>query len=180
MAWIKLRSSFSHSFLRQKCLYLAICDKKLALFIKENFFTLLRSLKSCLGWVDQKSLIGFWPHPSLFPMTTINSTGYTKYFWCVLTCILANEAKNWYVCMNFQLIIFMSDKEVEHLCIKLHMILSAMNFQICLLLGLLICPYAISKVKHKSKYDSSEIKEKDGKGNLPFKGSQVSFYIHIT
>ena len=32
----------------------------------------------------------------------------------------------------------------------------------------------------KSKYDSSEIKEKDGKGNLPFKDSQVSFYIHIT
>ena len=118
-----------------------------------------------LGW-PKRPHVGFWPHPSLFPMTTINSTGYTKYFWCVLTCILANEAKNWYVCMNFQLIIFMSDKEVEHLCIKLHMILSAMNFQICLLLGLLICPYAISKVKHKSKYDSSEIKEKDGKGNL--------------
>ena len=65
LALIKLRSSFSHSFLRQKCLYLAICDKKLALFIKENFFTLLRSLKSCLGWVDQKSLrLGFDPtHP---------------------------------------------------------------------------------------------------------------------
>ena len=59
------------------------------------------------------------------------------------------------------------------------MILSAMNFQICLLLGLLICPHAISKVKQKSKYDSSEIKEKDGKGNLPVKGSHVSLYQTI-
>ena len=67
LAWIRLRFSFSHSFLRQKCLYLVISDKKLALFIKENFFTLLRSLKSCLGWVDQKSLrLGFDPtHPYL-------------------------------------------------------------------------------------------------------------------
>ena len=57
------------------------------------------------------------------------------------------------------------------------MILTAINFKICLLLVHLLCPHAISKVKHKSKYDSSELKEKDGKGNLPVEGSHFSFYV---